>query len=174
MFGTVVGDPGGPAAINIPGMFDLWTLVRFAHLFGVILWIGGMLMMAVIVVPLARAAGNRAMIAVAARRYGIIGGLAWLLLLITGFGLMDHRGVSVGDLPDSEYGRRVMTKLILLLVMGVIVLVHALWQGRKVTRADERGDEAAAHRWRMLGAVFDTLLLIGSLVALWIAASLVG
>lgn len=153
-------------------MDDLWTLVRFGHVLGVTLWIGGMIVMGAVVVPVARAAGDRGLITRAARRFGILGGAAWLLILVTGFGLIDHRGLTLADLPDSEYGQRVLAKLVLLLAMGVVVALHAAWQGPRVTRAAEAGDDDAARRWRMLGVVFDSALLLGSLAALWLAVSL--
>lgn len=152
---------------------DLWTLVRFGHVLGVTLWLGGMIVMGAVVVPVARAAGDRTLITRAARRFGVVGAAAWLLILVTGFGLIDHRGLSVGALPDSEYGQRVLAKLVLLLAMGVVVALHAAWQGPHVSRALEAGDDEAARRWRILGAVFDSALLLGSLAALWLAVSLV-
>lgn len=154
-------------------MDDLWTLVRFGHVLGVTLWLGGMIVMGAVVVPVARAAGDRTLITRAARRFGVAGAAAWLLILVTGFGLIDHRGLSLGDLPDSEYGQRVLAKLVLLLAMGVVVALHAAWQGPHVSRALEAGDEDGARRWRILGAVFDSALLLGSLAALWLAVSLV-
>jgi putative copper resistance protein D len=155
------------------GVDDLWTLVRFGHVLGVTLWLGGMIVMGAVVVPVARAAGDRAQITRAARRFGALGGVAWVLILVTGFGLIDNRGLSVADLPDSEYGQRVLAKLVLMIAMGVIVALHAAWQGPRVSRAQEAGDEESARRWQILGAVFDSALLLGSLVALWLAVSLV-
>jgi putative copper export protein len=155
------------------GVDDLWTLVRFGHVLGVTLWLGGMIVMGAVVVPIARAAGDRGLITRAARRFGVLGAAAWVLILATGFGLIEHRGLSVADLPDTEYGRRVLAKLILLLAMGVVVALHAAWQGPRVTRSVEAGDERAARRWRILGVVFDSALLLGSLAALWLAVSLV-
>jgi copper resistance protein D len=154
-------------------MDDLWTLVRFAHILGVTVWLGGMVVIGAVVVPLARSTGEPALVARAARRFGVLGGAAWLLILVTGFGLIEQRGLSIADLSDSEYGRRVLAKLILLLAMGVVVALHASWQGPRVTRAAEAGDADGVRRWRLLGAVFDSFLLVGSLAALWLAVSLV-
>jgi uncharacterized membrane protein len=156
---------------------DIWTLVRFGHVLGVALWLGGMIVLAAVVLPAARGGGDpaaaRAMITRAARRFGIVGGVAWLLILVTGFGLLEHRGLSVADLTASEYGRRILAKLVLLLVLGVIVLAHALWQGPRVRRAEAAQDAGALRRWRIVGGVFDAVLLLGSLAALWLAVSLI-
>lgn len=156
---------------------DLWTLVRFLHLLGAASWVGGMIVLGAVAVPAARAAGDRAagrrVITSAARRFGVVGALAWALLLGTGFALLDHRGLGLGDLPDSDYGRRVLAKIGLLLTMGVVTLLHGLWQGPRVRRAEAAGDAAGARRWRLLGAAFDGFLLLAALATLWLAVSLV-
>ena len=61
----------------------------------------------------------------------------------------------------------------LLVAMGVVTLLHALWQGPRVRRAEEAGDPVAARRWRLLGAAFDGFLLLAALATLWLAVSLV-
>jgi putative copper export protein len=156
---------------------DLWTLVRFLHLLGAASWVGGMIVLGAVAVPAARAAGDRAagrrVITSAARRFGMIGALAWAVLLGTGFALIDHRGLTLADLPDSDYGRRVLAKLGLLLAMGVVTLLHGLWQGPRVRRAEAADDPEAARRWRVLGAAFDAFLLLAALATLWLAVSLV-
>lgn len=158
-------------------MDDLWTLVRFGHVLGVTLWVGGIILMGAVMVPAARALNDRetarTVIRNTARRFGMAGGVAWVLILVTGMGLLSHRNLSVGDLTDSEYGRRILAKLVLLLAMGVIAGLHAAWQGPMVSRAEEAGDADGARRWRIVGGVFDALLLLGSLAALWLAVSLV-
>lgn len=158
-------------------MDDIWTLVRFLHLLGVVGWIGGLVILGAVVVPAARMAGDREagrrVMVAAARRYGILAGLAWLLIAATGMGLLDHRGLSLGDLTDTEYGQRLLAKICLLLAMGVVAVLHGAWQGPNVGRALAAGDEAGARRWRLVGAGFDATLLLASLAALWLATSLV-
>lgn len=156
---------------------DLWTLVRFLHLLGAASWVGGMIVLGAVAVPAARAAGDptagRRVITSAARRFGVVGALAWIVLLGTGFALLDDRGLGLGDLTDSDYGRRVLAKIFLLLAMGVVSLLHGLWQGPHVRRAEAAGDPAEARRWRLLGAAFDGFLLLAALATLWLAVSLV-
>lgn len=158
-------------------MDDLWTLVRFGHLLAVAVWVGGILIMGAVVVPAVRAGQERAVarstIVAVARRFGILAGIAWVALLGTGLALLHHRGITPAELPDSDYGRRVLIKLMLLLAMGVVAGVHALWQGPRATRAEARGDLRAARRWRRVGIALDAGLLLGSVAALWLAASLI-
>ena len=158
-------------------MDDAWTLVRFLHLLGVATWVGGLVFLGAIAVPAARAdagpGGARPLITRIGRRFAAIGGLAWLVILVTGFGLLDHRGLSVSDLPDSEYGQRLLAKIGLLLAMGVVTVAHGAWQGPRVRRAVEAGDEASARRWKGVGAALDAFTLVASLAALWLGVSLV-
>jgi len=158
-------------------MDDVDTLIRFLHILGVTVWIGGLVFVGAVAVPVARTepdpARKRALITKVARRFALVGGAAWVLILGTGMGILGRRDISLGELPDSEWGQRILAKLGLLLAMGVVVLVHSLWQGPKVRRAEEAGDAGAARRWKIAGAIFDGFTLLGSLAALWLATSLV-
>jgi putative copper resistance protein D len=158
-------------------MDDLGTLLRFLHVLGVAAWLGGMLFLGLVAVPAARALGEegagRRVIAAVARRFGALGGAAWILILATGFGLLDRRGLGLGDLPDTDYGKRVLAKLVLLLAAGVAVLLHALWQGPRVRRAEAAGDGTTRRRWALVGAGLDAFMLLATLAALWLAVSLI-
>jgi putative copper resistance protein D len=156
---------------------DWWTMVRFLHVLGAACWVGGMVVLGLVAVPAARRAGGpgarRDVVTAAARRFGVVGGVALAVLVATGFGLIDHRGIALADLPDSDYGRRLLAKMGLVVVMGVLALVHALWQGPRVRLSEEAGDAAAAARWRRLGAAIDGALLLAALATLWLAVSLI-
>lgn len=156
---------------------DVWTLVRFVHVLGAACWVGGMIVLGAVAVPAARRAGDRAaarrVVTSAARRFGVVGALAFAALIATGLALVNHRGIALGDLPDSAYGRRIVAKIGLLAAMGVVTVAHAFWQGPRVRRAEEAGDPATARRWRLIGAVADGFLLIAALTTLWLAVSLV-
>ncbi|WP_217914833.1 DUF4149 domain-containing protein [Miltoncostaea marina] len=156
---------------------DLWTLVRFVHVLGAAAWVGGMIALGAVAVPASRAAGDRAagrrVLRTAGRRFGAVGVAAWVALIASGWALLDHRGVGAGDLADSDYGRRVLAKIVLLALMMGVTVLHALWQGPRVHRAEAAGDEAEARRWRRLGALLDGTLLLLALATLWLAVSLV-
>jgi putative copper export protein len=158
-------------------MDDVWTLVRWLHLLAVATWLGGMIFLGAVVVPVVRASGgiarSRELVTAVGRRFGVVGGIAWATLLVTGLLLLDHRNVSVADLTDSDYGRRVLTKLVLLLLIGVVVVLHATVQGPRVRRAEAAGDDGGRRRWQIVGGVMDAFMLLASLAALWLGASLV-
>jgi putative copper export protein len=91
----------------------LWTTIRWLHLLAMAFFVGGQLMLAAVLVPVAR--GTETMRA-AARRFGV-GTLAAIgVLIATGIPLASH------------YGRwddgRLHAKLGLVLVVGVLVLLH--------------------------------------------------
>jgi len=98
-----------------------------------------------------------------------VGAVALVAIAASGVGLIHHRGLSLDQLPDSEYGRRIVAKMVLLVLMAVVALLHSLWQGPQVRRAQEAGDDDAARRWRILGAAFDGFLLLAALATLWLA-----
>lgn len=156
---------------------DIWTLVRFLHVLGAATWVGGMIAIGAVAVPAARAAGDRdagrRVMTSAGRRFGLLGAAAWVVILGSGFGLLHHRGLALGDLPGSDYGRRLIAKICLLAAMGVVSVLHSLWQGPRARRLEEAGDLAGARRWRLVGAGFDGFLLVAALATLWLAASLV-
>ncbi|MGD9571338.1 MAG: DUF4149 domain-containing protein [Thermoleophilia bacterium] len=156
---------------------DLWTLVRFLHVLGAACWVGGMIVLGAVAVPAARGAGDpeagRRVITAAARRFGVLAAAALATIVVTGFALIDHRGLTLADLPDSDYGRRIVAKIGLLVAMAVVTALHAFWQGPRVRRAEDAGDPEAAGRWRRLGIVFDAFLLLAALATLWLAVSLV-
>lgn len=158
-------------------MDDVDTLIRFLHVLGVAVWIGGLVFVGAVAVPVARMGGDRVrtreLITRIARRFAVVAGVAWVLIFVTGMGILGRREISVADLPDTDWGRRVLAKLVILIALGVVVALHAAWQGPKVRRAEEVGDTAAARRWKMAGAVFDGFTLLASLAALWLATSLV-
>ena len=68
-----------------------------------------------VAVPAARLAGDRTadrcVVTSAARRFGVVGPLAFGVLIATGFGLIHHRGIAVDDLGQSDYGRRILAKM---------------------------------------------------------------
>jgi putative copper export protein len=156
---------------------DVWTLVRFVHVLGAACWVGGMIVLGAVAVPAARRAGDpaagRRVVTAAARRFGAVGALAFAALVASGLALIDHRGIALSELPDSDYGRRLLAKIGLLAAMGAVTVLHAFWQGPHVRRAEEAGDLRAAGRWRAAGVAVDVFLLLAALAALWLAVSLV-
>jgi uncharacterized membrane protein len=119
----------------------LWTVVRFVHVAGAALWVGGQLTLTLIVLPLARRALSdedraRVMPAVG-RRFARITLAAFLpSQVLTGVALAAHRGVTVGSLAEPGYGRTLAAKLILVVVAMVAAAGHGI--------ASAKGEHALA------------------------------
>ena len=109
----------------------LWTVVRFVHVAGAALWVGGQLTLTLIVLPLARRALSdedraRVMPAVG-RRFARITLAAFLPSQVaTGVALAAHRGVTFGSLAEPGYGRTLAAKLILVVVAMVAAAGHGI------------------------------------------------
>src|SRR3954454_19873 len=90
-----------------------WAIVRFIHLLAMAFFIGGQLMLAAVVVPVAR--GTDAMRA-AARRFGWGTLIALGVLPVTGVPMASH----YGDWSDGK----LHAKLALVVTVGVLVYLH--------------------------------------------------
>lgn len=109
----------------------LWSLVRFAHVAGAALWVGGQLALSLVVLPLARHllapdAKDR-FTAAAGRRFGLLTGAVFLpVQLGTGWAMAWHRGVTWASLAEPGYGRTLATKLALFVVVMLAAAGHGI------------------------------------------------
>lgn len=116
------------------------------------------------------------------QRYAVVSWFALVLLVVTGFLNGQRRGVDWTHLPDSNYGRILLAKLILVAIVILITLLHALYFGRRITEIAERAnalssDDAAIsaerRRLQLLSGVISGVNLLLNLVIVLLAASLV-
>lgn len=68
---------------------ESWELVRWLHLLGVATFVGGQLMLALVVTPALRGQ-DPALMRGAARRFGIVSVVALLLIIATGAAMASH------------------------------------------------------------------------------------
>jgi uncharacterized membrane protein len=139
-----------------------WSLVRFVHVAGAALWVGGQLALTLVVLPLARhllaPEAKDGFTAAAGRRFGLLTGAVFLpLQLATGWALAWHKGVTWASLTEPGYGRTLATKLAL---FAVVMLAAA---GHGIAQANGRADLA-----RSLAVVS----LVGSLGVVLLATAL--
>ncbi|MFE7978914.1 hypothetical protein [Streptomyces shenzhenensis] len=109
----------------------LWALVRWVHVAGAALWVGGQLALTLVVLPLARrmlAAGARDRFAAeAGRRFGMLTGAVFLpLQLATGWAMAWHRGVTWASLAEPGYGRTLAAKLALFVAVMLAAAGHGI------------------------------------------------
>ncbi|WP_228044202.1 hypothetical protein [Streptomyces ferrugineus] len=109
----------------------LWSLVRFAHVAGAALWVGGQLALSLVILPLARRmlepeARDR-FTARAGRRFGILTGAVFLpVQLATGWAMAWHKGVTWASLAEPGYGRTLATKLALFVLVMLAAAGHGI------------------------------------------------
>lgn len=110
-------------------MLDMWSLIRFVHVLGAIIWLGGQLTISALVLPVARrrlAEQARAdLMQVLGRRFGI----ATLAVLIpiqvaSGVALAAHKGVTVASLATPGYGRTLAGKLLAFVLVMLAAGLH--------------------------------------------------
>lgn len=120
-----------------------WSLVRFAHVAGAALWVGGQLALSMVILPLARRllapeAKDR-FTAEAGRRFGMLTGALFLPVQIgTGIAMAWHKGVTWASLAEPGYGRTLAAKLVL------FALVMAAAAGHGIAHSRHRTDLARA------------------------------
>ncbi|HEY8474243.1 MAG TPA: hypothetical protein VIL37_16620 [Natronosporangium sp.] len=117
-------------------MIDWWTAVRFLHVTGAALWVGGQLLLTLVVLPLARRAlpaEQRATVLTAVgRRFGRLTLLAFLPLQVaTGVALAVQAGVTPAELAEPGYERTLAAKLILVTVAMLASAGHGILARRR-------------------------------------------
>jgi uncharacterized membrane protein len=117
-----------------------WSLVPFLHVLGAMGWVGGQLLLSVIVLPVLRSAADppvrRQLIEQTAKRFAMVANVILLpTLLTTGSALAWHRGVTLGSLGEAGYGRLLSTKLVLVLVSVIFAAVHGVLARKRPRRA---------------------------------------
>jgi uncharacterized membrane protein len=141
-----------------------WTLLRFLHLLGAVVWVGGQLTLAVAVVPAfkaelddqTRSRVGRSM----ARRYGVVAFAIGLPLQIaTGIGLAYRYGVDLDGFDRDGYGAALGVKLVL--VVAAVAL--AAWHGM-----------ASASGNRRLATLMSYTGMVAAVVILFLSAWLTG
>ncbi|MFJ8444087.1 hypothetical protein [Kitasatospora griseola] len=107
----------------------LWTLVRFVHVCGAVLWVGGQLALSAVILPLARRqfatddAGRFA--ASVGRRFGLLTAVFFLpAQLGTGIALAHRHGVTWASLAEPGYGRTLAAKLGLFAAVMLAAAAH--------------------------------------------------
>jgi uncharacterized membrane protein len=70
-----------------------WNGVVWLHLLAMAFFVGGQLMLAAVVVPVLRSLEDRGPLRAAARRFGIGGVIAFVVLILTGIALASHENL---------------------------------------------------------------------------------
>jgi uncharacterized membrane protein len=141
----------------------MWALVRFIHVLSAMAWVGGQLLLSLLVLPVLRRRLDPASRAPLTREVGVRFGVFTLavflpLQLLSGVALAAHRGMTVQRLAEPGYGRTLGAKVLLFAVVLVVSGVH----GTAVRHGQDRLARLAA-----------ITTLLGSVGIVWLATSLV-
>ena len=122
------------------GSHTAWTLVRFLHVTAATVWVGGQLLLSLVVAPLARRhlpPDTRAVVVgVVGRRFAILTTAVLLPVLVaTGIALAWHRGVTLDSFRYPGYGRTLGLKIVVVVVMVGVAAAHGAAASRARTRA---------------------------------------
>ncbi|MFG3496633.1 hypothetical protein [Streptomyces sp. NPDC047886] len=114
---------------------DAWTFVRFAHVTGAALWVGGQLALSLVVLPLARRMladeARGPFVQRAGRRFGLVTAAVFLpVQLTTGVAMAWHKGVTWASLAEPGYGRVLAVKLALFVAVMAAAALHGWAHGR--------------------------------------------
>ncbi|MBX5469363.1 MAG: hypothetical protein IRZ21_05630 [Thermoleophilaceae bacterium] len=96
-----------------------WDWILWLHLLAMAFFVGGQLMLAAVVVPVARRSGDRDALRSVARRFGVGTLVAIAVLIATGSAMADHF-----QLWDDT---KLQVKLTLVVVAGLLVGLHMRW-----------------------------------------------
>ena len=110
-------------------MLGLWSLVRFVHVLGAVIWLGGQLTISALVLPVARRRLEAADRAALMRSLGMRFGVATVVVLIplqvaTGIALAAHKGVTWSGLAQPGYGRTLAGKLVAFVLVMLAAGLH--------------------------------------------------
>jgi len=116
-------------------MFDIWTVIRFVHVLGAIIWVGGQLTITLVVLPPVRerltTADRAEVLRAVGKRFALITMTVFVPVQIaTGVLLAWHYGVTWASLLQPGYGRILVMKLVLFTGVMVAATLHGIAQSR--------------------------------------------
>jgi putative copper export protein len=161
---------------------DLYLVSVWLHILAATTWIGGMLFVALVVVPSVRRGdlGNTAkLFGETGRRFRAVGWTCFAVLFLTGCYNLAARGVTLHDFIDrrwvtSPFGRAVVMKLSVFAVVVVLSAVHDYVIGpRAVVELERDPGSPAALRLRRRASLLGRLNALLALVLVGLAVILV-
>lgn len=161
----------------------VWYLVSVVvHLLAAAVWIGGMVFLALAVLPVLRQPAYRdaslPLLYAISVRFRWLGWTALAALVATGIVNLAYRGygwaqVRSGALWDGTFGHILAFKLGLVALLVAISAVHDLVVGPRVTRTVQDPDSGRARRLRRQAAWVGRVVLLLSVAVLVLAVMLV-
>jgi copper resistance protein D len=146
-----------------------YHLSVWLHIIGVSFWIGGMLFLPMVLLPAIKDHPDRRnLLMTTGLKFRFAGYIVLALLLLTGILNMYLRGIDLSwkFLVVSRYGKLVIAKLILFLLMITVSLVHDAQARKRLLSEEEKA------RFKVIAKWSGRILLIISLVMAFIGVVL--
>jgi len=159
-------------------LFSVWL-----HIVAAVAWVGGMVFLVAVLVPLLRTPAMRpqaaALFHAVGTRFRPVGWIALTTLVVTGVFNVTMRGYSVGQLLNGEafvgrWGATLALKLSFVAVIVAMSAVHDFWLGPRATRlAAESAPPEVRETWRRVASWMGRTTFLLSLAVLALAVTLV-
>ncbi len=164
-------------------MHGLYTLAVFLHILAAIIWLGGALFLALVVVPVIRMerfkAAGRDLIHEAGIRFRTVGWICLVTLLITGLVAMSFRGLGPEVLFQANsrqgaFAETLAMKLVLVAIVFALSGIHDFYFGPRASKALMANPEATASQTlRKQASWFGRTSVLLGLIIVYLAVSLV-
>lgn len=134
----------------------MYHLSVFLHVLAAMIWVGGIIFLAVVAVPVSRRldpVSRSKVVAGLGRQFRIVGWSMLGVLLLTGIVAAASRGATVANVLDgtfwaTPFGRTLGEKLVLVLMMAIVSFTHDFIVGPAAARAAEAGRDTSRLRRR--------------------------
>jgi putative copper resistance protein D len=158
-------------------LFVIWL-----HIIAVAVWVGGMVFIATVLVPVIRspdfARHGAVLVRVTGRRFRTIAWFALLVLIVTGFVNLANRGIGPIDLFSrdtwtSSFGRLLAFKLVLVGIVLAVSLIHDFVVGPRAGQAAlEKPGSDEAQAMRRQASLLGRFNLVAALVIVALGVAL--
>lgn len=161
----------------------LYIINVYIHILSAMMWIGGILFMVFVIVPILRKLEVKSQAAVFVHKVGVqfrlVGWIALVLLLITGILNLGFRGYHWADFFDGNlfkgsFGHDLAVKLACVTLIYIISAIHDFYIGPKATELwQQKPDDPQVKKLRKQAGLIGRLNLILGLVVVFEAVMLV-
>jgi|TARA_B100001964_G_scaffold245749_2_gene335526 uncharacterized membrane protein len=121
---------------------DFQLIVLWVHIFAACTWIGGMISMTLVIVPVNRSIQDFALrnkiIKKVAFRFKYLGWGSITILILTGIFNSLHTINSLNDLIQTSYGKTLLLKTIFVLLMVLLSIIHDFYLGPKIIEMENK------------------------------------
>ncbi|HEY7066255.1 MAG TPA: DUF4149 domain-containing protein [Chloroflexota bacterium] len=132
----------------------MYQLAVFLHVLGAAVWVGGIVFLAAVAVPVARRfdpATRMRIVREAGAQFRLIGWSTLALMVVTGAYAATVRGATLQNVLDGSFwatafGRTLAEKLVLVALMVTVSFVHDFVVGPAATRAQDAGRDTTRLR----------------------------